>query len=163
VFRARSVCWFWLLLAVGCRAVPEDSSPDQETVTGETITITRSSGSSTPGTLRTQAEWEFRPTGECRYSSTSEPVAVNGPGFKSESHWLSQADYKRCRDLVRRTRFSSMQDQNETPMPGGNHTFVSVGCGAEQHGLSFRTGKPPRGIKSLLTFLDECEKTSGKR
>jgi hypothetical protein len=162
VLKTQHLCWVCLLFAAGCRLFPVDLSQEKELsqTSDEMITITRSSGSSTPGTSHTHSTWEFRPTGECRYSSSSEIVARDFPPFKSESQWQSKTDYERCRDHLQQTRFFHMRKENGEILPGGSYTYIEVSWGAKKHQVCFRSSGPPNGISSLTTFLDNCAKDS---
>lgn len=154
------LCWLCLLFAVGCRPLPVHMPQGEETPlhSGETITITRSGGSSTPGTIYHNYTWEFRPTGECRYFNSSQMVARNDPPIKSESQWQSKTDYERCFNLLQHTNFSRMSERQDIPVPGGSYSNVEVVCGDKKYQISFSSGQPPKGIASLMSFLDTCTK-----
>lgn len=160
MFNSQSFCWLCLLFAVGCHSFPFGLSQGQEAPkgSGETITITRSSGRSTPGAPLTNSAWEFRPTGECQYSSSSKKKLSNLPPVESESQWQSQTDYERCRDLLWKTRFFHMREENGEIVAGASYTSIEVQCGDKKHRVSFNSRKPPHGISSLMTFLDTCAK-----
>ncbi len=164
MFKTQYLC-VYLLLAAGCRFFPIDDSHEQEfsQLAGETILITRSSGSTTPGTPNTQSLWEFRPTGECRYSISNRIVAQDFPPFQSESHWQSKTDYERCLDQLKRTHFFQLQKIYGQIWPGSTCTSIDVACGSRSHQVCFKSSEPPNGISSLTTFLDECAKNSESR
>lgn len=165
MFNSQSFCWLCLLVATGCHSIPFDTPQGQEALqnSDETISITRSSGRSTPGTPFTNSAWEFRPTGECRYSNSSKKVASELPPVESESQWQSRTDYERCRDLLWKARFFHMAERNGEIPSGASHTSIEVRCGAMKHRVCFESRKPPKGISSLMTFLDTCAKDSDSK
>lgn len=158
VFKTQYLCWLCLLFAAGCRLFPVNLPQDKESPqnSGETITITRSSGSSTPGTTHTHSTWGFRPTGECRYLNTSQMVARDFPPSKSESQWQSKTDYERCSNLLRKTRFFQTREKDGEILPGGSYTCLEVVRGTKKHQISFRSNQAPNGISPLMSFLDTC-------
>ncbi len=162
MFKLQYSIWLCALSAAGCQSFPPDLFQNKETLqkSNETISITRTSGSSTPGSIHTHCTWEFRPSGECHIINTSRVVAHDFPAGKSESQWQSVTDYERCRDLLKRSGFFQMKENNGGLWPGATYSQVEVAHGSMKHQITFNSSRPPNEINALMRFLDKCTRDS---